>query len=193
MDIEFHGQVDNENLIHFYSYFLYFINFLVFLLTKNNRNLNFYLDVGMSKLFLKCKFRKKRVKNDWISPGLSLNEAINFFERSLCICHQSWCWYCDINMSHRKTKQTKWPVRRVQAQVSLDICPVRSESSLSAWRSLGSLATHFVGFVVLRLNSLLCKSIKLRQLILSFFSVLWVPGWEGGLDGCVHNKRLCWF
>ena len=115
MDIEFHGQVDNENLIHFYSFFLYFINFLAFLLTKNNRTLNFYLDVGMSKLFLKCKFRKKTVKNDWISPGLSLNEAINFFERSLCICHQSWCWHCDINMSHSKTKPTKWPVLCAQS------------------------------------------------------------------------------
>ena len=121
---------------------------------------------------------KKRVKNDWISPGLSLNEAINFFERSLCICHQSWCWHCDINMSHSKTKPRKWPVRRVQAQVSLGICPVRSESSLSAWRSLGSFATHFVGFVVLRLNSLLCKSIKLRQLILSFFFLF--CGCQGG-------------
>ena len=30
MDIEFHGQVDNENLIHFYSFFLYFINFLAY-------------------------------------------------------------------------------------------------------------------------------------------------------------------
>ena len=59
MDIECHGQIDNENIIHFYIYFLYFI---IFLLTKNNRTLNFYLDVEMSKLFLKCKFRKKSEK-----------------------------------------------------------------------------------------------------------------------------------
>ena len=70
-------------------------------------------------------------------------------------------------------------MRRVQAQVSLGICPVWSESSLSAWRSLGSLATHFVGFVMLRLKSLLCKSIKLRQLILSFFLFCGCQGGKG--------------
>ena len=31
-----------------------------------------------------------------------------------------------------------------KTQVSLGICPVWSESSLSAWRKLGSLATHWV-------------------------------------------------
>ena len=30
MDIECHGQIDNENIIHFYIYFLYFINFLAY-------------------------------------------------------------------------------------------------------------------------------------------------------------------
>ena len=40
------------------------------------------------------------------------------------------------------TKPTKWPVRPAKTQISLGICPVWSESSLSAWRKLGSLATH---------------------------------------------------
>ena len=40
------------------------------------------------------------------------------------------------------TKPTKWHVRPVKTQISLGICPVWSESSLSAWRKLGSLATH---------------------------------------------------
>ena len=31
MDIEFHGQVDNENLIHFYSFFFIFYKFSCFL------------------------------------------------------------------------------------------------------------------------------------------------------------------
>ena len=39
---------------------------------------------------------------------------------------------------------TKWHVRPVKTQISLGICPVRSESLLSAWRKLGSLATHWV-------------------------------------------------
>ena len=30
MDIECHGQIDNENIVHFYIYFLYFINFLAY-------------------------------------------------------------------------------------------------------------------------------------------------------------------
>ena len=41
------------------------------------------------------------------------------------------------------TKPTKWPVRPAKTQISLGIGPVWSESSLSAWRNLGSLATHW--------------------------------------------------
>ena len=40
------------------------------------------------------------------------------------------------------TKPTKW-VRPAKTQISLGIRPVWSESSLSAWRKLGSLATHW--------------------------------------------------
>ena len=76
------------------------------------------------------------------------------------------------------TKPTKWSVRQAKTQISLGIRPVWSESSLSAWRNLGSFATqwmhnedsdqtgqmprliwvfagrtvHFVGFVMLRLK-----------------------------------------
>ena len=41
---------------------------------------------------------------------------------------------------HEKTN--KVTVRPAKTQISLGIRPVRSESSLSAWRKLGSLATH---------------------------------------------------
>ena len=37
---------------------------------------------------------------------------------------------------------TKWHVRPLKTQISLGIRPVWAESSLSAWRKLGSLATH---------------------------------------------------
>ena len=37
------------------------------------------------------------------------------------------------HMSHLTTKTTKWHV-----------CPAKTQSSLSAWRKLGSLATHWV-------------------------------------------------
>ena len=47
------------------------------------------------------------------------------------------------HMSHDMTKPTKWHVRPAKTQINLDIRPVWSESSLSAWRNLGSLATHW--------------------------------------------------
>ena len=40
------------------------------------------------------------------------------------------------------TKPIKWHVHPAKTQISLGIHPVWSESSLSAWRKLGSLATH---------------------------------------------------
>ena len=46
-------------------------------------------------------------------------------------------------MSRLMTKPTKWHVCPAKAQSSLGIRPVWSESSLSAWRKLGSLATHW--------------------------------------------------
>ena len=47
------------------------------------------------------------------------------------------------NMSHLMTKPTEWHVRPAKTQISLGIRPVWSESSLSAWRKFGSLATHW--------------------------------------------------
>ena len=46
-------------------------------------------------------------------------------------------------MSRSRTKPTKWHVRPAKTEMSLGIRPVWSESSLSAWRKLGSLATHW--------------------------------------------------
>ena len=43
----------------------------------------------------------------------------------------------------RHDKTNKMSVRPVKTQISLGIRPVWSESSLSAWRKLGSLATHW--------------------------------------------------
>ena len=41
------------------------------------------------------------------------------------------------------TEPTKWHVRPAKTQISLRICPVWSESSLSAWRNIGASATHW--------------------------------------------------
>ena len=46
-------------------------------------------------------------------------------------------------LSHLMTKPTKWHVRLANTQISMDIRPVWSESSLSAWRKLGYLAIHW--------------------------------------------------
>ena len=44
----------------------------------------------------------------------------------------------------RHDKTNKMSVRQAKTPISLDIRPVTSDSSLSAWRNLGSLATHWV-------------------------------------------------
>ena len=47
----------------------------------------------------------------------------------------------------RHNKTNKMTVRPAKTQISLGICPVWSESSLSTWRNLGSLATHWSEWV----------------------------------------------
>ena len=50
----------------------------------------------------------------------------------------------NIHLSRIVTKPTKWHVRPAKTQIILGIRPVWPESLLSAWRNLGSLATHSV-------------------------------------------------
>ena len=47
------------------------------------------------------------------------------------------------HISHLTTKPTKWHVHPAKTQISLGIRPVWSESSLSAWRNLRPLPTHW--------------------------------------------------
>ena len=49
-------------------------------------------------------------------------------------------------MSCLMTKPTKWSVRPTKTQISLGICPVWSESSLSKWRNIGPSATHWAHY-----------------------------------------------
>ena len=57
------------------------------------------------------------------------------------------------DMSRPMTKPTKWHVRPAKTQISLGIHPVWSESSLSTWRKLVSLATHWAqGKTLIRLG-----------------------------------------
>ena len=55
----------------------------------------------------------------------------------------SWC-QSEPDLSCLMTKPTKSHVPTVKTQISLGICPVWSEPSLSAWRKLGFLATPWV-------------------------------------------------
>ena len=90
------------------------------------------------------------------------------------------------DLSHLMTNPTKWHVHPVKTQISLGIRPFCSESSLSAWRNIGSSATnwvqcedsdqigrmprliwvfgrhtdHFVGFVM---RQLICRNLLMRK------------------------------
>ena len=82
-----------------------------------------------------------------LSPGYHVTSV-----QMLCkVCHQG----TDIRQGNEERKRerkkcepphdktNKMTVRPAKTQVSLGIRPVWSESSLSAWRKLGSLATHW--------------------------------------------------
>ena len=67
--------------------------------------------------------------------------------------NQTVSWEMMPDLSRLVLKPTKWHVCPAKTQISLGIRPVWSESLLSAWRKLGSLATHcvhtqFVGSVM---------------------------------------------
>ena len=55
-------------------------------------------------------------------------------------CH----WQADKANKPVDDKTNKMTLRLAKTQISLDIRPVRSESSLSEWRKIGSLATYWV-------------------------------------------------
>ena len=73
--------------------------------------------------------------------------------------------------SRLMTKPTKLHVHRAKTHISLGIRPVWSESSLSGWRKLGSLATHWVHSETL---------IRLGR----------CPAWSESLLG---TQSFCWF
>ena len=70
-----------------------------------------------------------------------------------------------------RDKTNKMSVRPAKTQTSLGIRPVWPESSLSAWRNLGSLATHRVhSEILIRLSG--------------------CPGWS---ESSLGAQSLCWF
>ena len=81
--------------------------------------------------------------------GQSYGETVYRMETCSSVVHMYYefianVWLTDTKqLSRLMTKPTKWHVRPAKTQISLGIRPVWSESSLSAWRKLGSLATHW--------------------------------------------------
>ena len=62
------------------------------------------------------------------------------------VCLTTWDYYDNMNeykMSHHMTKLTNWTVCPAKTRISLGICPVWSESSLSAWRKTGPFTSHW--------------------------------------------------
>ena len=67
----------------------------------------------------------------------------NGLEKDFCYIRGRFHSRYDSYLSRNMTKPTKWPVSPAKTQISLGIRPVWSESSLSTWRNLGSLVTHW--------------------------------------------------
>ena len=65
------------------------------------------------------------------------------YQRWGAVVTNDWCiMHIALKYEPRHDKTNKVTVRPAKTQISLGICPVWSESPLSAWRKLGSLATH---------------------------------------------------
>ena len=123
---------------------------------------------------IKEKKRKKGLhRNKEINFLQSLNEIslISNAASQMAISYVK----CFQNLSHLMTKPTKWRVRPAKTQICLGIHPVWSESSLSAWRKLGSLATHWAHSED------------------SYRTGLMPGGCQGWSESSLRAQSFCWF
>ena len=100
------------------------------------------------KIFYYRDFAKTREMIKKIKFKLILANLSTLFKHLDLLCIFFWCYLmlvlCMLDkISRLMTNPTKWHVRPAKTKISLGICPVWSESSLSAWRKLGSLAAHW--------------------------------------------------
>ena len=80
-----------------------------------------------------------RLKNEFTEGG-KYHNLMSWLNLYFAVCYfLTLCSACE--PPHDKTY--KVTVRPVKTEISLGIRPVWSESSLSAWRKIGSLATHW--------------------------------------------------
>ena len=75
--------------------------------------------------------------------ALDSTEFSSVFYRAWKILPGHFLFLLSIWAAGGSIKPTKWPLRPAKTQISLDIRTVWTESSLSAWRNIGSLATHY--------------------------------------------------
>ena len=90
----------------------------------------------------------------------------------------------------RHDKTNRMSVRPAKTQISLGICPVWSESSLSAWRKLGSLATHWAD------SEDSDQTGRMPRLIWVFAGrtlILLVLSCPGSYDKRYYNSNLIWY
>ena len=96
------------------------------------------------------------------------------------------------DLSRTMTKQTKSHVRPANTQISLGIRPVWSESSLSAWRIIGSLATYWVHSEGSEQNGMIwvfagqCSSIRTAATAATTTTTTteWAATWQNQQCGC---------
>ena len=92
--------------------------------------------------------KPRQVFLQWHSFFCDAVEVLNIRTPEIILKFEEWFYHTAKHakdadkMNRDMTKQTKW-VCPAKTQISLGIRPVWSESSLSAWRKLGSLATHW--------------------------------------------------
>ena len=86
-------------------------------------------------------------------------------------------------MSCLMTKPTKGHVRQVKTQIRLGIRPVWSESLLSAWRNIGSLATHWAHSEA---SDLSLRWVHSHFIVFVMWQLKWAMSWK---KSCLCHRR----
>ena len=103
------------------------------MLILSNQQDVFFFDLKFIWLIKHCLNKRFYLKFQWRNKAMCQLSFKNVAQIMLT----------DASYEPRHNKTNKMSVRPAKTQISLGIRPVWSESSLSAWRNLGSLATHW--------------------------------------------------
>ena len=135
-----YGDLSEKHFCFFFLNCIFTITTLVCLAGANQQNYVY----AQQRLWLSCTFAPS---DDFARGSMGAQGSKAFSCRQSRIrLHQCAVWV--VHCSHTSfyepphDKTNNMAVRPVKTRMNLGICPVWSESSLSAWRKLGSLATH---------------------------------------------------